>query len=854
LLDFLRKDGTRANLLDVAYTLQVGREPMEERVAFFVKSIEDLLSKLAAFIEGRRDVADAFQGQKKLNKEAVGVISRDEELKEIIIERSIAQAKLTRLADLWVKGLDLDWSRLYGEAKPQRIELPGYPFAKERYWIDPEPTETANPRPAILQPLPPANTSETRGLSFAGRQGDLAYLLREADRDWLWLTERWAPAALGTPKHRWLDRIRAHSNHRILVISPDLGDYSAVQRLCHEVEQTIGTPGALWNVEHVPVELDAQGRLAPLGLESRLSDADGVQTIFLFLPSSVADGAPWRELEFPFTCVHALLKSAADRSVELYCCYRDTDSQRSIYRESLAGLFRSAMLECANHRYRSLAFAGDASSPDASALLAVQEWLCDSTVGMNAAAVPMVRYSRGERHELQTSQIHNPAPLNEPDAFRDDATYLIIDAGDDTGTMVGEELARRYNARFIVLANLETLQREMQALHMQGVRVHGVVYIQHHTSGVPIADASVQELCETVVAGAADVMNIDVATVGEPLEFFLMLTSGSMSGSRESPGFACSTAFQNAMARYRNGLVKQRARSGRTLAIRWQRQEEGSDAAAQSALFVDALSAINIMDMGLQSEAEATTFVATSEPHETGEGLAAPQATAADGAQAYDRIRAFEKGEMSRDAFVDYLRTLQVDTLSQAVQRRIVQAIERFERGNGSGPDTGVRGPAKHNTGPAEHSAGLSEHSAGLSEHRTGPAKHSAGLSEHSAGLSEHRTGLAKHSTGLAGHRAGPPGHRISLRPLNSATAKPVAPPSTLERILSNTGKVLGLQPLDIDCDKSFQDYGLDSILAVKLTSALEKELGCPVSPAWLVEHSTVNALTDRLSRGLAGH
>ncbi|MBV8806687.1 MAG: acyl carrier protein, partial [Sinobacteraceae bacterium] len=39
-----------------------------------------------------------------------------------------------------------------------------------------------------------------------------------------------------------------------------------------------------------------------------------------------------------------------------------------------------------------------------------------------------------------------------------------------------------------------------------------------------------------------------------------------------------------------------------------------------------------------------------------------------------------------------------------------------------------------------------------------------------------------------------------------------------------------------------------------KLASALEKEFGCPVSPAWLVEHSTVNALTDRLSRDLAEH
>jgi acyl carrier protein len=97
----------------------------------------------------------------------------------------------------------------------------------------------------------------------------------------------------------------------------------------------------------------------------------------------------------------------------------------------------------------------------------------------------------------------------------------------------------------------------------------------------------------------------------------------------------------------------------------------------------------------------------------------------------------------------------------------------------------------------------------------------------------------------------GPVEHSASLGTLSCVTAKPVASPPALERILAKVEKVLGLKAPAIDCDKPFQDYGLDSILAVKLTSALEKEFGCPVSPAWLVEHSTVNALTDRLSREL---
>jgi len=42
---------------------------------------------------------------------------------------------LSKLAQLWVSGVEIDWQLLYGNPKPQRISLPTYPFAKERYWI-----------------------------------------------------------------------------------------------------------------------------------------------------------------------------------------------------------------------------------------------------------------------------------------------------------------------------------------------------------------------------------------------------------------------------------------------------------------------------------------------------------------------------------------------------------------------------------------------------------------------------------------------------------------------------------------------------------------------------------------------
>ena len=43
---------------------------------------------------------------------------------------------LLALGQLWAAGVDVDWS-LLSSPRPQRVSLPGYPFARERHWISP---------------------------------------------------------------------------------------------------------------------------------------------------------------------------------------------------------------------------------------------------------------------------------------------------------------------------------------------------------------------------------------------------------------------------------------------------------------------------------------------------------------------------------------------------------------------------------------------------------------------------------------------------------------------------------------------------------------------------------------------
>jgi len=150
---------TDADLPDLAYTLQVGREAMDERLALSVGSMSDLATKLAAYLAGDDSLDGVFHGQAKRSREEIAVFAADEELREAVA-KWIERKKFDRVLSLWAKGLDFDWRTLYGERKPRRISLPTYPFARERYWLN-----RAAQQPAVVNqsaPLATANSARTQ--------------------------------------------------------------------------------------------------------------------------------------------------------------------------------------------------------------------------------------------------------------------------------------------------------------------------------------------------------------------------------------------------------------------------------------------------------------------------------------------------------------------------------------------------------------------------------------------------------------------------------------------------------------------------------------------------------------------
>ena len=135
-------DGAELDLFDLAYTLQVGREAMEERLGFVAHSLDEVANQLQDFLD--RDLsAGLYRGQLKSTREALTSSAADAEMAGTI-DICLRNGEYEKLLDLWVKGQGVDWTRLYGADQPRRISLPTYPFARERYWISgaaPQPTD-----------------------------------------------------------------------------------------------------------------------------------------------------------------------------------------------------------------------------------------------------------------------------------------------------------------------------------------------------------------------------------------------------------------------------------------------------------------------------------------------------------------------------------------------------------------------------------------------------------------------------------------------------------------------------------------------------------------------------------------
>jgi 3-oxoacyl-(acyl-carrier-protein) synthase/NADP-dependent 3-hydroxy acid dehydrogenase YdfG len=161
LIAHLEREG-ETDLTNLAYTLQVGREPMPERMALVVTSVPELMQRLAEWSQ-HKSTAGIHRGSLDPRRGARRSSSASE------LSTLLEGRDLGGLAQAWTAGEEVDWDRLYSLHRPVRISLPSYPFAAERHWI----SDSRAPRrlagmegTARLHPLLSYNSSTLDEVSF----------------------------------------------------------------------------------------------------------------------------------------------------------------------------------------------------------------------------------------------------------------------------------------------------------------------------------------------------------------------------------------------------------------------------------------------------------------------------------------------------------------------------------------------------------------------------------------------------------------------------------------------------------------------------------------------------------------
>lgn len=140
LLAWLEENEDGISLPALSQSLLLGRAHFDKRVAFIAEDRRHLLQMLRDSLNG----TDVEGGFRNINDESIEKTQLYDRLVEdataLLSKRKkhapeIYRKQYSTLAELYVKGYEIDWTTIIGEKRYQSVRLPVYQFQKERFWI-----------------------------------------------------------------------------------------------------------------------------------------------------------------------------------------------------------------------------------------------------------------------------------------------------------------------------------------------------------------------------------------------------------------------------------------------------------------------------------------------------------------------------------------------------------------------------------------------------------------------------------------------------------------------------------------------------------------------------------------------
>ena len=163
------------SLSKMSYTLAVGRDHFNHRLALIVEDMTSLKQQLALAIEN------------KTSEQIYTGIHDDLDVREIeevlsplkSIDAAAYLDQLKKIADYYIKGFKINWLLLYQGGQNQRIPLPAYPFIKKRFWVRAIKGETLKPLTDSIIPKEPKMGNSNEIFAIQEIEGPLKEILKE---------------------------------------------------------------------------------------------------------------------------------------------------------------------------------------------------------------------------------------------------------------------------------------------------------------------------------------------------------------------------------------------------------------------------------------------------------------------------------------------------------------------------------------------------------------------------------------------------------------------------------------------------------------------------------------------------
>ena len=589
---------------DFAYTLQVGRDEMSERLAFVAGDATEAKEKFARYLRG--DVGnDLFVGSVRGSKKAAD---------SVVPPATARHDDLQALASRWTQGAQIDWTRLQRSRPPRRLSLPTYPFARERCWI-PGADGLRTKAAALKSPAPSTASSKAADPSVAA-PATAKSPNRDVVPETVFFLPTWTkPSATKPPAVRTRGAVvlfvrdaaqASHLSDRFVqagLASPTIVTVLPGEDFCRQ--------SSVSYVLREDQKRDYESLFDGLS-ESGLDVSD---VVFGWSePSDVFEaGSQARAIHGGVTALLSLVQALASwrgkqgvdgqshGTIRLLNLYTESQDRQQPQDAAIGAFFRSLALEVRGIRFCNVGMTGEGASSRS------DEALCDGIFSLLAEVEPGQVEGMlvdGEYFERRF-EVH-AVPEPEATIVRERGVYVITGGAGGLGLIFARYLASRTNAGLVLLgrseldgdraaaldalrssgsrvlyvrcdvADREDVSRAFARARTEFGRIDGVIHAAGSIHDSPFSEKTPSAFEDTFATKVLGTLNIDAATADDDLDFFVTFSSiASVLGSAGQCDYAYANGFLDRFSELRRRLADHGLRRGKTLSIGWPLWRDG---------------------------------------------------------------------------------------------------------------------------------------------------------------------------------------------------------------------------------------------------------------------------------------